>query len=37
VRLITPVSANAGTDGADGVLREFALAVEPRLQAYLPD
>jgi EpsI family protein len=37
VRLITPVSANARTDGADGVLREFALAAEPRLQAYLPD
>ena len=37
VRLITPIGANAGTYSADRVLEEFALAAEPRLQAYLPD
>jgi len=37
VRLITPVAAASGTDGAEGVLEEFARAAEPRLEAYLPD
>jgi exosortase D (VPLPA-CTERM-specific) len=37
VRVITPLGAKAGTDGADRVLQEFARAAEPRLKAYLPD
>jgi exosortase D (VPLPA-CTERM-specific) len=37
VRLITPLGAKAGTDGADRMLQEFARAAEPHLKAYLPD